>query len=73
MASLHFFTFPQLKNALTAISHRFAKIDAKIENFSRPEDDIIILNALTKFGFSSPLSDEDGSVIVDVDGNIIAV
>lgn len=37
------------------------------------DDDIKILNALTDFGFSSPLSDVDGDLLIDIDGNILAV
>lgn len=36
-------------------------------------DDIKILNALTDFEFSSPLSDVDGDLLIDIDGSILAV
>lgn len=37
------------------------------------EDDIEILNMLTELGYTSPLCDSDGSVIVDSTGSIITV
>jgi len=36
-----------------------------------PEDDENILNLLTEYGYSAPLSDIDGNVITDVDRNLI--
>lgn len=73
MSVLHFVTLPQLKNTLVAVGHRFKKLEYRLDNLSQPDDDIKILNALTDFGFSSPLSDIDGDVIVDVDGNILVI
>lgn len=37
----------------------------------QPEDDINVLNLLTEFGYSTPLSDADNKVVTDDDGNII--
>ncbi len=36
-----------------------------------PEDDENVLNLLTEYGYSAPLSDIDGNVITDVDRNLI--
>ena len=36
-----------------------------------PEDDIDVLNLLSQYGYSIPISDADGDVITDVDNNAI--
>lgn len=46
-------------------------VDNLMNDMPQPEDDINVLNLLTEFGYSAPLSDADNKVVTDNDGNII--
>lgn len=46
-------------------------VDNLTSEIPEPEDDINVLNLLTEFGYSAPLSDADNKVIVDVDDKLI--
>lgn len=59
-------TYKYLDN--TGLGQVWEKIKTLIP---QPEDDINILNLLTEFGYSAPLSDADNKVVTDNDGNII--
>ena len=39
--------------------------------FPKSADDVDVLNLLTEFGYTAPISDADGNVITDADNNII--
>jgi len=41
------------------------------DSIPQPEDDIEVLNLLSQYGYSTPVSDIDGNVITDVDNNVI--
>lgn len=41
------------------------------DSIPQPEDDINILNLLSQYDYSTPISDTDGYIITDVDNNII--
>ena len=52
----------------TGLPTLWAKIKAIVP---QQEDDIDVLNLLSEFGYSTPLSDADDYIISDSDNNII--